>query len=110
MKRKLMYSPDYMKFVAELNARAQSKLDYTTAILETMDIIPSKFVKKLVNTEFYELRVSVDNEIRVVIFASDNQNINKATKVFVLNGFIKKSTSDYTKEINRAITILRELL
>lgn len=51
-------------------------------------------VKKLTNTDFYELRVSVDNEVRVIF----------------LNGFIKKSTKDYEKEIIKAINILRNVL
>ena len=59
---------------------------------------------------FFELRVSVDNEIRVILFAVDNDNINLATNVILLNGFVKKSTKDYDKEITKAINILRNLL
>lgn len=72
--------------------------------------LSSKFVKKLVGTDFFELRVSVDNEIRVILFAVDNDNINLATSVILLNGFVKKSTKDYDKEITKAINILRSLL
>ena len=61
--------------------------------------MPTKFVKKLVGTDFFELRVSVDNE-----------NINLATSIILLNGFVKKSTKDYEKEITKAINILRSLL
>lgn len=61
--------------------------------------MPTKFVKKLVGTDFFELRVSVDNE-----------NINLATRIILLNGFVKKSTKDYEKEITKAINILRSLL
>lgn len=52
----------------------------------------------------------MDNEIRVILFAADNENINMATRVVLLNGFIKKSTKDYDKEITKAINILRRLL
>lgn len=72
--------------------------------------IPAKFVKKLVNTPFYELRVSVDNEIRVVLFAIDHENINLASRVILLNGFIKKSTKDYDREIIKAQDILNKAL
>ena len=54
--------------------------------------VSKKFVKKLVTSHLYELRVSVDNEIRIILFAADNDNINLATKIIALNGFIKKST------------------
>ena len=90
--------------------RGKEKMRYATAILETIYPVPTKFVKKLINTVFYELRISVDNEIRVILFAADNENINLATKVVFLNGFIKKDTKDYNKQIDKAINILRNLL
>ena len=62
------------------------------------------------NTDFYELRVSVDNEVRVILFSADNENISLASSVILLNGFVKKSTKDYDKEITKAISILRKLL
>ena len=55
------------------------------------------------NTDFYELRVSVDNEVRVILFSADNENISLASSVILLNGFVKKSTKDYDKEITKAI-------
>lgn len=70
----------------------------------------TKFVKKLVGTDFYELRVSVDNEVRVILFAADSDNINLATRIIFLNGFIKKGTKDYDKGISKAIRILRNVL
>ena len=83
MKRNLIFSPEYIEF-------EQSS--------------------KLTNTDFYELRVSVDNEVRVILFSADNENINLASSVILLNGFVKKSTKDYDKEITKAINILRKLL
>lgn len=56
------------------------------------------------------MRISVDNEVRVILFAVDNDNINLATSIIFLNGFIKKSTKDYEKEIIKAINILRDVL
>lgn len=72
--------------------------------------VSKKFVKKLVTSHLYELRVSVDNEIRIILFAADNDNINLATKIIALNGFIKKSTKDYEKQIKKALNILSEIL
>ena len=99
MKRNLIFSPEYIEFEQSSNPRTREKLRYAVAILETVQPIPTKFVKKLTNTDFYELRVSVDNE-----------NINLASSVILLNGFVKKSTKDYDKEITKAINILRKLL
>lgn len=110
MKRELVLSPEYIEFVQTSNKRTQEKLLYTISILETLNPVPTKFVKKLVRTDFYELRVSVDNEVRVILFAADSDNINLATRIIFLNGFIKKGTKDYGKEISKAIRILRNVL
>ena len=88
MKRNLILSPAFKEFEQNANSRTREKL----------------------RTDFFELRVSVDNEIRVILFAVDNDNINLATNVILLNGFVKKSTKDYDKEITKAINILRSVL
>lgn len=110
MKRNLILSPAFKEFEQNANPRTREKLRYALSILETVYPVPTKFVKKLVGTDFFELRVSVDNEIRVILFAVDNDNINLATNVILLNGFVKKSTKDYDKEITKAINILRSVL
>ena len=99
MKRNLILSPAFKEFEQSANPRTREKLRYAISILETVYPIPTKFVKKLAGTDFIELRVSVDND-----------NINLATNVILLNGFVKKSTKDYDKEITKAINILRSLL
>lgn len=101
MKRELIYSSEYLEFAQSVTPRTQEKLLYATAILETVCPIPTKFVKKLTSTDFYEMRVSTDNAIRVILFSADNENINLATRIIFLNGFTKKSTKDYTKEIDK---------
>jgi mRNA-degrading endonuclease RelE of RelBE toxin-antitoxin system len=110
IKRELIFSPEYAEFVQNTSPRTREKLRYAIAILKSVPHIPTKFVKKLVNTDFYELRVSVDNEVRVILFAADNDNINLATNIVLLNGFTKKSTKDYNREITKAINILRGVL
>lgn len=58
MKRNLIFSPEYIEFEQSSNPRTREKLRYAVAILETVQPIPTKFVKKLTNTDFYELRGS----------------------------------------------------
>lgn len=110
MKRDLILSPEYIEFEQSSSPRTREKLRYAVSILETLYPIPTKFVKKLTNTDFYELRISVENEVRVILFSANNENINLATCVILLNGFVKKSTKDYDKEVAKAINILRKLL
>ena len=70
----------------------------------------SEFIEHaLIDTEFYELRISVGNEYRIILFTIDHENLIEATQILLLNGFMKKSTKDYKKEIEKARTILKEL-
>lgn len=65
----------------------------------------------LENTDLYELRVSLgNNEYRTILFAIDASNVIEATKIILLNGFQKKSTKDYDKQIKRAIRILKSMV
>lgn len=59
--------------------------------------------------EFYELRISVMNEYRVILVAIDHENFIEARQVVLLNGFMKKSKKDYKKEIEKARQILNML-
>ncbi len=56
------------------------------------------------------MRVSVgNNEYRTILFAVDKPNIIESTKIVLLNGFLKKSTKEYRKQIELAQSILKEL-
>ncbi len=77
--------------------------------LAEIKVVNIKLVKKLVDTDFYELRISVGNEYRVILFTIDHENLIEAEQVLLLNGFIKKSTKDYKREIEKAQHILNNL-
>ena len=106
--RNIIYTEEFGEFYNSLPGRAQTKLLYALNILATLRVVSTKLVKKLVGSDFYELRVSVGNEYRVIMFSVDNENIIEATCVILLNGFMKKSTKDYGNEINKAMDILKK--
>lgn len=110
MNRILIQSKDYIEFFQTLNERTKEKIKYCESILISAMPINQKFVKKIVCSDFYELRVSVDNEVRIILFAIDHENINLATKIVLLNGFIKKSNKDYNPNIKKAISILNKII
>lgn len=111
MRRELIYSAEYMEFADSLSENEQEKMLYAVIVLGTLKSLSTKFVKKLINTVFYELRISVlDKELRVVLFPVDSENINLASRIVMLNGFVKKSTKDYDKEIRKAVNILKRVL
>lgn len=110
MERTVWFSKEYKEFRETLNSRALQKLEYCMAVLQREMPLSRKFVKKMVSCDLYELRVTADNEIRILLFAADNDNISLASKIIVLNGFIKKSNKDYEKQIKKAYNILNSML
>ena len=107
--RILLRTAAYDVFVASLPEQVKKKLDYVTNILINRTVINTKFVKKLENTPFYEMRISMGNEYRVILLAVDNTSIIEAKLVIMLNGFVKKSTKDYSAQIQLANNILQSL-
>lgn len=107
--RKIRSTPEYQTFYDSLSDRVKNKIEYGIHILEEITVVSTKLVKKLTNTNLYELRISVDNEYRIILFCMDNENIINATKIIFLNGFVKKSTKDYVKKIEQAKKIFNNL-
>lgn len=106
----MLYSDEFKEFCESLDERTLEKLEDNVSVLKTVYVLSTKFVKKVVNTNLYELRVSVGyNEYRSILFAIDHDNVIQATKIILLNGFLKKSSKDYNKHIKRAINILNNL-
>ena len=105
--RNIILTEEFCKFFQSLQQRPQTKLLYALNILSSMKVVSTKLVKKLVGTEFYELRISVDNEYRIILFSIDNENVIEANDILLLNGFLKKSKKDYDREIRMASNILK---
>ena len=50
---------EFEKFYAGLSESVKKKFDYVFNVVQTVYNLPQKFAKKLENTDFYEMRVSV---------------------------------------------------
>lgn len=108
--RKVYKTPQFEEFYNTLPVKVQTKFKYVIDIVTTIYDVSTKFIKHLEGTNLYELRVSVSsNEYRTILFAIDNTNVIEATKIILLNGFLKKSKKDYRKQIEIAQSILNEL-
>ncbi|MDE6514850.1 MAG: type II toxin-antitoxin system RelE/ParE family toxin [Bacteroidales bacterium] len=107
--RALIRSAEFDAFYDAQSANVQEKLKYALSVIAEIKVVNTKLVKKLVDTDFYELRISVGNEYRVILFTIDHENFIEAGQILLLNGFIKKSTKDYRKEIEKAYRILNHL-
>lgn len=108
--RTIFRTKEFEEFFSSLDNRVKTKFEYTFGVVQTVYALPVKYVKHLQGTDLYEMRISVGtNEYRTVLFAIDNNNVILSTKIVLLNGFIKKSTKDYNKQIEKARKILKEL-
>ena len=105
--RELYFSDEFAEFYGMLQDKVKAKFEHTMDIIRTEYVLSTKFVKHLEHTDLYEMRVSV-NEYRTILFAVDNENIILSKKILLLNGFLKKSTKDYSKQIKIAERILKD--
>ena len=107
--RELYFSDEFTELYEKLQDKVKAKFEHTMDIIRTEYVLNTKFVKHLENTDLYEMRVSVNfNEYRTILFAVDNDNIILSKRILLLNGFLKKSTKDYSKQIKVAKQILED--
>ncbi len=97
--RKIILSDEFSLYYNSLNVKIQDKYAYAMQIIKTQKVVSEKFVKKIQDTEFYEVRVSKGtNEYRTILIASDHSNFMESTRIVLLNSFLKKDTKQYKKE------------
>ena len=106
-KRVVDISPDVSNFLSDLDERAVKKALYVIQIIEDLQIVSEKIVKKVKSTNFYELRIQVGNEYRIILFTIDHDNFMESSHVVLLHGFQKKEKKDYKKAIQKAENILQ---
>ena len=87
----MIRSAEFDEFYNSLPANVQNKVKYALNIIADVKVVNTKLVKKLVDTDFYELRISVGNEYRVILFTIDHENFIEAEQILLLNGFMKRS-------------------
>lgn len=108
--RTVYKTPEFDEFYALLPDKVQTKFKYVIDVITTVYNVSTKFVKHIEKTDLYEMRVSIgSNEYRTILFAIDKSNVIESTKIILLNGFLKKSTKDYRKQIAIAQKILNDL-
>ena len=109
--REVYFSDEFNTFFESLDNKVKEKYLWTIQITETIKDLPSSYVKKLVDSDFYEMRVCVaNNQYRTIIFTTDTGNIISAKEIYLLNSFLKRSTKDYKKQLKVATKLLEELL
>lgn len=107
MKREFKITPECYAFVEAQPQRVLSKFYEVIAVLIGIQFVGAPYVKKLINTQFYELRVKAGQEYRFILYPIDHKNFTLAKKVICLNGFVKKSTKDYRKAVSRGNELMK---
>ena len=74
-----------------------SKIIAILKYIENLDIIPIKFLKKLSDSDLYEIRIRVGSNIyRIICF------FHKQSVIMLLSGFQKKTLKTPKNEIEKA--------
>jgi phage-related protein len=108
--RTVFYSEEFDAFLKNLDMLVREKYIWTIHVVETIKVLPTKYVKKLESTELYEMRISIGyNEYRTLLFAMDSDNVITATEIYLLNSFIKKDTKDYKRQIDIAEKLMKDI-
>lgn len=108
--RTVYRSKEFDLFYNGASDKLKEKIDYVLTIMISMKVVHSKFLKKLDKTDFYEMRVSLQNEYRILLFPLDKDSFIESKRILLLNGFQKKSTKDYKKQITIANGIIKKML
>jgi phage-related protein len=99
----IAYKNHFEDFLLALDIRTQNKIHKIISLLETMDRIPSNYIKLISGTKgLYEARVQLGSNIwRIFCF------FNEGNLVILLNGFTKKTQKTPKVEIDKAKILMR---
>lgn len=99
----IAYKNHFEDFLLALDIRTQNKIHKIISLLETMDRVPSNYIKLISGTKgLYEARVQLGNNIWRIFCFFDEGNL-----VILLNVFTKKTQRTPTSEIEKAKNLMR---
>ena len=93
-----IYKDYFTDFYKKQSLVVRKKIDWTILLIQTLKIVPEKYLKHLTNTNgLWEIRVSAGNGIFRIFCFFDDGNL-----IILLTGFQKKSQKTPKNEIKRA--------
>ena len=94
----VIYKNYFTDFYKKQPLEVRKKIDWTILLIQTLKIVPEKFLKHLTNTNgLWEIRVAAGNGIFRLFCFFDEGNL-----VILLTGFQKKTQKTPKSEIKRA--------
>lgn len=105
VKREIIFYGDYFEnFFKTLDDKAKVKVDEILYFISILDVIPAKYLKKIINIKnLYEIRIEHISNIYRIFCCFDNDKL-----VVLFNGFQKKTQKTPKKEIEKAERIMNE--
>ncbi len=86
------------EFLDSLSGKQAQKVLWVLRLIQDLDSVPSKYLKKLVNTDdIWEVRVQSGNNTFRLLGFFDNNNL-----IILTNGFAKKTQKTPSQEIDLA--------
>ena len=100
----IAYGHYFEEFLIKQTVKVQDKIFKIIEAIETLERIPSQYLKYLENTDgLYEARIRLGSNIWRVLCFFDRDKL-----VILLNGFQKKSQKTPRKEIEKALKLRNE--
>lgn len=94
------------RFLDSLPGKAAQKVAWVLGLIEDLDVVPSIYLKKLVNTEeIWECRIQLGSDAYRIFCFFDGNSI-----VVLTHGLIKKTQKTPQREIDRAEAYRRDYL
>ena len=94
------------KFIDSLSGKAAQKITWTLSLLEELDVLPSSYFKKLVNSNgIWEVRISLGSDIYRIFCFFTGKSV-----VILTHGLVKKTPKTPPGEIERAESYKQEYL
>lgn len=96
----LIYGDEFWNFYHKQSTKVKERINWTIKLVQVLDRVPEKYLKHIIGTSLYELRIiSGSNIYRIFCF------FDKGKLIVVLNGFQKKTQKTPKKEIDRALKL-----
>ena len=100
----LTYGEYFSDFYRKLDKKARLKVDWTINLLETFEIVPTKYFKYLTGTDgIWEIRVEYASNIYRILCFFDQGKL-----IVVTNVFQKKTQKTPKTEIERALRLKKQ--
>jgi len=99
-----VYKNHFWDFYNAQTKVVQDKIDWVIGLVRSLPIVPIKYFEHLTGTDgLYELRIQLGSNIYRVFCFFDEGNL-----IILLTGFQKKSQKTPTKEITKAMRLMKE--